>query len=191
MSKELTFLDAQGKLFKYAQTLAASDLIPDTYKGKPANCLMAVEISRNLGVPFLSVVNGLDIIMGKPAYKSSFLASLINISKLFKTPLMIDYKGEGNDLIAIAKAQRQDDSWCSMEVGFQMAIEEGWVKRNPKYRTMPKLMLGYRAISFFARMYCPEVTLGLHSVEEISDIGIQQEKAPIVIPNTALSSEEI
>ena len=34
---------------------------------------------------------------------------------------------------------------------------------------MPEQMLGYRAASFFARMFCPEAMMGLQTTEEIYD----------------------
>jgi hypothetical protein len=36
-------------------------------------------------------------------------------------------------------------------------------------------MLGYRAASFFARMYCPEALMGLQTYEEVIDAD-QREK---------------
>lgn len=52
----------------------------------------------------------------------------------------------------------------------QMAKAEGWVDKNgSKWKTMPQVMLRYRAASFFSRMNCPELTLGLYSKEEIID----------------------
>ena len=49
-----------------------------------------------------------------------------------------------------------------------MAKAEGWMS-NSKWRTMPQQMLGYRAASFFARMYCPDALLGLQTYEEVID----------------------
>lgn len=34
---------------------------------------------------------------------------------------------------------------------------------------MPQIMLRYRAASFFARMNCPELTLGFYTQEEVID----------------------
>ena len=51
-----------------------------------------------------------------------------------------------------------------------MAKEEGWLnKAGSKWKTMPELMLRYRAAAFFSRLYCPEITMGMHTVEEIQD----------------------
>ncbi len=41
-----------------------------------------------------------------------------------------------------------------------MAIGEGWIK-NPKYKTMAKQMISYRAAMNLIRLYAPEVLLGI------------------------------
>lgn len=52
----------------------------------------------------------------------------------------------------------------------QMADDEGWTKKNgSKWKTMPQLMLRYRAASFFSSLNCPELTMGLYTKEEIED----------------------
>ena len=51
-----------------------------------------------------------------------------------------------------------------------MAKAEGWIDKNgSKWKTMPQIMLRYRAASFFARMNCPELTLGYFTKEEVID----------------------
>lgn len=57
------------------------------------------------------------------------------------------------------------------EVSIQMAIDEGWIQKNgSKWRTMPEVMLRYRAASFFGKLYAPELLMGLQSREEMEDI---------------------
>jgi hypothetical protein len=46
------------------------------------------------------------------------------------------------------------------------AIAEGWTKNN-KYKTLPELMLRYRAATLLIRTHVPEVLNGMHMVEEI------------------------
>ena len=51
-----------------------------------------------------------------------------------------------------------------------MAKDEGWLGKNgSKWKTMPQLMLRYRAASFFSSLNCPELTMGLYTKEEILD----------------------
>jgi hypothetical protein len=52
-----------------------------------------------------------------------------------------------------------------------MAKAEGWsTKAGSKWITMPELMLRYRAAAFFARLYAPDITLGMMTAEEARDI---------------------
>jgi hypothetical protein len=51
-----------------------------------------------------------------------------------------------------------------------MAKDEGWLGKNgSKWKTMPQLMLRYRAASFFSSLNCPELTMGLYTKEEMQD----------------------
>jgi hypothetical protein len=43
---------------------------------------------------------------------------------------------------------------------------------------MPQLMLRYRAASFFARLNCPEITLGLYTKDEVIDGDFKEYPAP-------------
>ena len=57
-----------------------------------------------------------------------------------------------------------------MEVNMDMAKDEGWLGKNgSKWKTMPQLMLRYRAASFFSSLNCPELTMGLYTREEMQD----------------------
>ena len=51
-----------------------------------------------------------------------------------------------------------------------MAKAEGWLsKEGSKWKTLPELMLCYRSASFFAKIHCPEVILGMQSKQELED----------------------
>jgi len=53
-----------------------------------------------------------------------------------------------------------------------MAKAEGWyTKQGSKWPTMPDLMLSYRAAAFWSRMYEPGLTMGIHTSEEVEDMG--------------------
>jgi hypothetical protein len=57
-----------------------------------------------------------------------------------------------------------------------MAVREGWyTKSDSKWKTMPEVMLRYRAAAFFGRLYAPEIMLGMHSSEEVVDGGMYVE----------------
>lgn len=57
------------------------------------------------------------------------------------------------------------------EVSIAMAKAEGWYeKTGSKWKTMPELMLRYRAAAFFGRLYAPDVLMGMQTAEEVIDV---------------------
>lgn len=56
-------------------------------------------------------------------------------------------------------------------VTIETAIKEGWyTKSGSKWQTMPLLMLTYRAAAWWQRAYCPEISMGFMTKEEVDDI---------------------
>ena len=50
---------------EYARTLAASSLLPKSYRGQPANVLIALELGQALGIPPIQAINGIHVIEGQ------------------------------------------------------------------------------------------------------------------------------
>jgi hypothetical protein len=56
-------------------------------------------------------------------------------------------------------------------VSIVMAKAEGWYGKNgSKWKTMPELMLKYRAATLYVRLYAPELTMGMHTADELEDV---------------------
>ena len=163
--------------YKVASVLAKSDLIPDTYKRKPENCMIALELAQRIGASPLMVMQNLYIVHGKPAWSSQFLVACINASGKF-TQLRYRMTGDkGKDsygCVAWAK-DGSGELLESPEVTIAMAKAEGWMTKNgSKWQTMPELMLRYRCATLFARTYAPELTMGIQTDDEVIDV------APVV-----------
>jgi hypothetical protein len=163
-----TFEHAQ----RVAKMLATSDLIPKEFKGNVQNVMIALELANRTGASPLMVMQNLAIIHGKPSWSSTFIISAINSCGRYE-PLKYDVKGAGDDLSCIAwtyekgKTERVEGPAVTMK----MAKAEGWVDKNgSKWKTMPELMIRYRAAAFFGRLYCPEITMGMQTKEEVLDI---------------------
>lgn len=87
-------------------------------------------------------------------------------------PLNFELSGQGDKRSCIAFTTGVDGQrYESPEVNIKMAIDEGWMnKSGSKWKTMPDLMLRYRAAAFFGRLYCPELLMGMQSEDEVIDI---------------------
>lgn len=162
------------RAYRAAGYLASTDLVPDIYRNKPANCLIALDVANRTGMSPLIIMQNLYIVKGKPAWSGSFCAAAINGCGKF-TPLRYLFQGEQGTLEwgCTAEAKRiSDGEVCQSScITMRMAQDEGWIAKNgSKWKTMPKQMMMYRAASFFARTYCPEVLLGIQTAEEVQDV---------------------
>ena len=118
----------------------------------------------------LTVMQNLNIIHGRPTWSAQFISSQIMGCGRFEN---FDYlvKGEGETLEVQCVAKRVEDQKIvkGTAVSMKMARLEGWTK-NPKYTSMPELMLRNRAATFFGRQYIPDLLLGVQTSEEVVDI---------------------
>lgn len=156
---------------KVANMLAKSQLLPEQYIGHPENCLIAIDIANRMRISPLLVAQNLYVIKQKPAWSGSFAISAINNCGKF-TPLEFIYTKNGGGG-CYAQATRLSDGKVlkGTEITLEMAQKEGWsTKPGSKWLTMSEQMLAYRAGSFFAKVYCPEVLLGVQTIDEIQDV---------------------
>lgn len=154
-----------------ATQLAKSDMIPTIYKNKPENCIIALELSNRLKLsPFL-VMQNMYIVQGKPSWSSSFIISCINGSGRFAGPLKFEMDAGRTKCRAYATEKISGEKLVGPLITMEMAQAEGWLGKNgSKWKTMPELMLRYRAAAFFGRLYCPEIINGMLTDDEAQDI---------------------
>lgn len=155
-----------------SKALAQSTLVPTEYRNNESNCLIAVDIALRLKTsPFL-VMQELDVIQGRPAWRAKALIGMINASGKYDFELQFDEKsdGKGKPFSCQCWTEKKGRKITGPVIDMQMADDEGWTKKNgTKWRTMPQVMLRYRAASFFSRMNCPEISMGIYTSEEVID----------------------
>lgn len=160
-------------LQRQAKMFAASSLVPKEFIGNVANCAIAINIAKRLGAdPFMTIQN-VDIIHGRPSFRASFLIAMVNSAGRFE-PLQFRMEGtEGKpdrSCVAWTKSKPEGTLLEGPKISIEMAKAEGWSTKNgSKWITMPELMLRYRAAAFFARLYAPDITLGMMTAEEVVD----------------------
>lgn len=167
---------------KVANLLAKSQLLPEQYIGHPENCLIAIDIANRMRVSPLLVAQNLYIVRGKPGWSGSFAISAINNCGKFSPLDFVYTKNGGGGCYAQATRLSDGKLLKGTEITLDMAKNEGWsTKPGSKWLTMSEQMLAYRAGSFFARAYCPEVLLGVQTIDEIQDVnGYADENKSVV-----------
>lgn len=175
----LTPVGQELKRFEYNQRMgkvwATSTIVPDTYKGNIANCIIAIDMSTRLGISTMMVMQNLYIVHNNPSWSSKFLIATVNTCGRF-TPLRYECNKKSGDeygwrCYAYEKSdkdrkERLEGPW----VTWQIVKAEGWhSKPGSKWKTMAEQMFRYRAAAFWQRIYAPEISMGFVSSEELED----------------------
>jgi len=156
---------------RVAMMLTKSELVPDTFRDKPANVMIALEIANRVGASPLMVMQNLYIVHGRPAWSSQFLIATLNACGRFSALRYEEDEQDGGRTRAIATDKRTGELCLGAWVSVNMAKKEGWYeKKGSKWQTMPELMRRYRAAAFFTRQFAPEVSMGFHTYEEATDV---------------------
>ena len=179
------------QLLRAANMLSQTSIIPATYQGKPQDCFVALEMATRMGVSPLVVMQNMYVVKGKPAWAGQACTMFINSCGKF-TQVKHVYTGEkGTDSRGCyVTATRISDGIQvnGVEVTIAMAKAEGWTA-NTKWRTMPELMLAYRASAFFARVHCPEALMGVQLADEIYDVDANRSATRTSTLTAALKEE--
>lgn len=174
--------DLQGGLYSssdtlriarnFAQDLSRSTMIPTQYQNNYANCLVALEYANRTGQSPLQVMQSLNVIQGRPSWDSKALIGMINTSGKYDHDLRFTYGKDNNGEINSCFAWTKKDGEVIEGIPYTMekAKKEGLLNKNNSFWNKDHvLMLTYRAVSRFASINCPEITLGLYTTEEVRD----------------------
>lgn len=159
---------------RMADCLAKSTIVPKDYQNNTGNCMIAIEMAIRINTSPMMVMQNLYVVNGRPAWSSQWIIAMINTSRKYKTELKFDFGDAKEDGGLSCQAWAEDYSGNKVvgpKITMTMANAEGWTTKNgSKWKTMPNVMIQYRAASFFGRMKCPEMIMGIYSQEEAAEM---------------------
>lgn len=180
-AKPVAVPSAQDNAFslavRKARAITSSSLVPEAYRGENnlGNAMIALEVAERTGASPLMVMQNLYVVHGRPSWSATFLIATVNACGRF-SPLRFEIDGgtdpaaESYRVRAVAKDKESDDACEGPWITWPMVKAEGWSSKNgSKWKTMPALMFMYRAASFWTRVYAPELSLGIHTADEVQD----------------------
>lgn len=159
---------------KMAASLAQSTIVPKEFQGNANNALIAIELASRLQTSPLMVMQHLYIVYGRPAWSAQYVIAAINGSGKYDMELQFDEKtdAKGNPYSCVCWTEKNGRKVTGPIITMDLAKAEGWVSKNgSKWVSMPQIMLRYRAASFFGRMNCPDLMMGMYTKEEQYEMG--------------------
>lgn len=149
----------------FADILADSDLVPKDFKGKPGNCLIAMQWGAELGLKPLQALQNIAIINGRPALWGDAVIALVRNSPL------CEYVTESDDgHAATCRVKRRGEAEETRTFSMDDAKTAGLLGKAGPWTQYPKRMRQMRSRAFALRDVFPDVLRGMAIAEEIMDI---------------------
>jgi len=143
-----------------------------------------------MGVDPMMLLQNIHVINGRPGMEAKFAIALCNSKGVFKGPIRYELKKDnsGKPFSCTAWAiDKETGERVEEYVDMDMARAEGWTnKEGSKWKTIPSLMLKYRSAMWLIRTTCPEVLMGMRTVDEIEDIDASETIDPVPAGNSNL-----
>ncbi len=164
-------------VFEHVQRLAKmyahSDMVPTQFQGSVPNCAIAIELAHRLGISVYMLMQSSYVVSGRPGLEAKLCIALCNQRGPFRGPIRHEYEHDdsGKIVACTAWAVHKNGEKVSATVTAKMVKAEGWAdKRGSKWLTMPEQMYAYRSSVWLIRRVCPEVIMGMQTVDELEDI---------------------
>lgn len=139
----------------FARAVSTGSMLPDSYRGKPADILLAVGLGQSMGLSPAESLYRISVIKGRPTASAELIAAQVR-----KAGHKLRVKGD--DTTCTATIIRADDPDYPFEVTRDLAWAKGMsLADQPNYRKQPGTMLQWRAITAVARLACPEALYGV------------------------------
>lgn len=190
MSAEITTskqFDLSPQNFEQALTfsnyLADSDLVPKDFKGKPSNCLIAMQWGAEIGLKPLQALQNISVINGRPAIWGDAVIAIVRSS-----PVCEYVQETDNGDTATCKVKRKGEAEQVRTFSMEDAKRAGLSGKQGPWTQYPARMRQMRARAFALRDVFPDVLRGIPVVEEVMDtptekfMGNVEEVAPTALP---------
>lgn len=150
----------------FSKYLAESDMVPKDFKGRPGNCLIAMQWGAELGLKPMQAMQNLAVINGRPSLWGDAVIALVRSSPLCEYVIETD---DGNT--ATCKVKRRGDPGEQVRTfSMEDAKTAGLLGKQGPWSQYPKRMRQMRARAFALRDVFPDVLRGLPIAEELQDM---------------------
>ncbi|GAB2918261.1 hypothetical protein ACFMQL_20275 [Nonomuraea fastidiosa] len=170
---------------RYAEELANSGLLPDSFRKQPANMFWAVEFGISVGIDPIVAATEVHVIKGKVAPSSALMSALVRKAG-HRLRVWVERDETGNPIKAVATIVRHDDPEFEFRSEWTVARAQrsGLLRQNENYGKFTEQMLKARAIGEVARDACKEALLGMGYLPEELGAVVNEDGSVVVTDAT-------
>ena len=172
----------------YARAVSTANLLPQAYRGKPADIMLAVGLGQSMGLSPAESLYRIDVIQGKPTASAELIAANVR-----KAGHILRLRVDEQAVSATCTIIRADDP----DYEHTVTRDKAWAQTmgllaKDNYKKQPATMLGWRAVTACARMACPEALYGVaYTADEMGDLGPRVAPAPASSGLGAVYAEQV
>lgn len=165
MSNEIATSSFENNLavqMKHAEILSQANMIPDKFKGNPANVLVAQELAQSMGESTWVTMSELYFVGNVPTFSAKYMRTRVRAAKH-----ILRESFDPETMTATCTIIRHDDPDFEHTIRWDKAKAEAhglWGKGH--WKKNPELMLKNRAVSECVREACNEVMGGVDYTRE-------------------------
>lgn len=176
---------------RFAELIAKTDLVPQQFKGKPGNILVAIQMGLDLGLAPMQALQNIYIVNGRPTVWGDAMLALVKGHRDCEDIQEDDVETIRENKKAICKVKRRGQAWVTRNFSQEDALKATlWGKAGP-WKQYPERMLQMRARSWALRDSFPDALKGIQMKEEAQDIPVDvtiEPEPPAASPQPAKAS---
>ena len=166
------------KLQAFAEVMAQGKAtVPAHLAGKPADCLAIALQAAQWGMNPYAVAQKTHLVNGTLGYEAQLVNAVITSSTAVQGRFKYEYGGDW-DKFKPGATNASNERGLFVRVGAVLRgeAEITWgeplymefvtTRNSPLWKTAPKQQLAYLAVKYWARLYCPDVILGVYTPDE-------------------------
>lgn len=158
-----------GEAMEIAKLMAAGNFVPGHLRGKAGDCLAVVMQAARWGLDPFAVGNKTYFVNDRMAYEAQLVIAVLNTSGVLKGRLDVQWQQTDVDLICTVTGTLKADSQPK-SISQEMARIK--TKNSPLWVSAPKMQMGYYTSRMWARLFAPEVLLGVYTTDEVEEMGL-------------------
>jgi len=172
-----------GEAMQFATMMSRSLFMPKHLREREADCLAVVHIAVRLGLDPWMLANKTYFVNDRMAFEAQAINGMVNTSNMLNGRLRVGWGVDGRDLFCRVVGFIKGDPTPKERV---VRLSRIRVRNSPLWSSDPEQQLGYYTTRAWARLYLPEVLMGIYSRDEVE--AIDADGFPAIEDGTPLAS---
>lgn len=159
-----------AEVMEFGQLMAkAGPMVGKAFRGQPGACVAITMQAMQWGMSPFAVSQKAYVTNDSIAYEAQLVTAVINAHAPVQERPQYEYRGEnGKTRQCIITATLKGDSKPSVYTSPE--VSRITTKNSPLWKTDEDQQLGYYSIRAWARKYCPEIIMGVYTVDEMEGV---------------------